>query len=125
MRAAHAFSPGLVAVPRGIGVARQGGGFGAVVGVEGNAHARGYIERVAVELERVVDCCTDLVCDPFGVLRRRDSRQQHHELVATDACGGVRFADALADARGHATQHMVSDGMAEAVVDRLDAVEVD
>jgi hypothetical protein len=59
-----------------------------------------------------------------GVLCAADVLEQHGELVATEARRGVARADALVQALRELQQHGVAGGVAEAVVDRLEVVEV-
>ena len=51
--------------------------------------------------------------------------EQHGEFVAAEARRGVRRARALRQAGGDGAQQVVAGGVADAVVDRLEAVEVD
>ena len=65
---------------------------------------------------------------PVGhLLRGRDVRvlEQHGELVAAQPGSGVTLPDRLADALGDALEQLVADGVAEAVVDVLEVVEVE
>ena len=50
---------------------------------------------------------------------------QHDELVATQPGNGVRRPDELPEASGHLHQQAVPGGMAEAVVDGLEIVQVE
>ena len=59
-----------------------------------------------------------------GVLCAADVLEQDGELVAAEAGGGVARADAGVQALGDLQQHRVAGGVAEAVVDRLEVVEV-
>ncbi len=52
-------------------------------------------------------------------------RQDERELVATQPRHGVGIAHALRQPLGGLPQHHVARGVAEAVVDRLEVVEVD
>ena len=56
---------------------------------------------------------------------RVDVLEQHGELVAAEARGGVAGADAGVEALGDGQQDLVAGGVAEAVVDRLEVVEVE
>ena len=58
---------------------------------------------------------------------RLDGRvvQQHRELVAAEPGRGVAGPDAAADPVGHRGQQLVAGLVAEAVVDRLEPVQVD
>ena len=51
--------------------------------------------------------------------------QEHDELVAAEAGDGVVGAGGAAEPLGHRLQEQVADGVAEAVVDVLEAVEVE
>jgi hypothetical protein len=51
--------------------------------------------------------------------------QQHRELVAAQPARGVPAAAAAANALGHLHEQLVTRGVAEAVVDRLEVVEVE
>jgi hypothetical protein len=66
-----------------------------------------------------------LARDGGEVLGVVDAGQQQDELVAAEPRDGVALAHALAEPRGDATQQGVADGVAKAVVDLLEAVEVD
>ena len=60
-----------------------------------------------------------------GVGGALDLRQHHHELVAADAADGVHHAQLPHQALGDLLQHLVAGGVAERVVDVLEAVQVD
>ena len=60
-----------------------------------------------------------------GLLAVAQILQQHHELVAAQARHDVAGAQALLQALGHFAQQRVAGLVAEAVVDELEAVEVD
>ena len=51
--------------------------------------------------------------------------REHDELVAADACDGVRFADDRLEAPRERLQNGVAGAVAADVVDVLEAVEVD
>ena len=70
--------------------------------------------------ERLLQPLVELV----GVLERRLG-QDHRELVAADAAGDVGRADDVADAVGRLGQDAVAGEVADAVVDRLEVVEVE
>ena len=65
--------------------------------------------------------------DPLGELRRAfevGARQHDRELLPAPPGRHVDLADALAQGVGELAEDCVADGVAEAVVDRLEAVEV-
>ncbi len=67
--------------------------------------------------------------DPLGELLQLtsapDARREHGDLLAAPACDDVGRPQALAEPAHDLDQHLVADGVAEAVVDRLEPVEVD
>ncbi|WP_244538702.1 ribbon-helix-helix domain-containing protein [Methylobacterium sp. ap11] len=50
---------------------------------------------------------------------------QHGEFLASEAAGGRRGRADLAQDLRHAADHLVADVVAEAIVDRLEVVDVD
>jgi hypothetical protein len=91
----------------------------------GRAQAGLDRDGAAVEAERLVQG----VEHPAGDRRRRlgvgDPLQQHGELVATQAGRGVGRAQAALEPPGRGHQQLVAGGVAEAVVDVLEVVQVD
>ena len=63
--------------------------------------------------------------DPLEQLARLEALDEHGELVAADARRRVGVADDGVDAIGEGDDHGVADVVAELVVDRLEAVEVE
>ena len=51
--------------------------------------------------------------------------EEDDELLSSVAADGVRLAEAAAQQGGQRREHAVTDGMAEAIVDGLEVVEVD
>ena len=67
-----------------------------------------------------------MISSPIAIACSRLVRlQQHGELVAAEPADRVVDARAVADPRGHRDEHRVAAGVAERVVDVLEAVEVD
>ena len=65
-------------------------------------------------------------CGEVGrVVHAVDVFAQHDELVAAEPRDGVGLAHRALDARGRLDEELVADGVAERVVHRLEAVEVD
>ena len=118
-------APGLGRVHGHVGVAEQ------LLGLVGagppGGHAQAGLDRdgAAVEAERLVQG----VEHPAGDRRRRlgvgDPLQQHRELVAAQAGRGVGRAQAALEPPGGRDQQLVAGGVAEAVVDVLEVVQVD
>ena len=83
----------------------------------GDGDGRGAFTRLAGQ---VADAAVDrLQCFPVG------SRQDHQEFVAAQAAEGVALAQALLDPGGHFLEHLVAGGVAQGVVDQLEAVQID
>ena len=96
-------------VPRGLTVAG------------GDADRRGDRDRVAgAEVERLAQHGQDPLGDQI-----RATDDEHDEFVAAEPADRVRLAQDALDPRRDHPQQLVADGMAERVVDALEAVEVD
>ena len=109
-----------------VGVADQLVGVGGGSGLgHRDAQAGADDDVVVVELERAGQRLEDPLGGLGGGLDVVDVLQQDRELVAAEAGGGVGGADAGRDPLGHLEQHPVAGGVAEAVVDGLEVVEVD
>ena len=90
-----------------------------------DAEAGADDDVVVIELERAGQCLEDPLGGLGGGLDVVHVLQQDRELVAAEARGGVGGTDARRDPLGHLEQHPVTGGVAEAVVDGLEVVEVD
>ena len=97
----------------------------AVLGEHCDAHAGRHEQLAPVDLHRHADGLAHFLRDVYRVLDAVDVGRQHHELVATHARHGIGFAQRALHARGHRLEHLVAHGVAEGVVDDLEAVEVD
>ena len=96
----------------------------SVVAADRDPDAGADEDLAALDLERLVHRLEDPVGD-LGDARLVDVLEQDDELVASEARGGVGGADAAEQpSRGLAQEH-VAGGVAEAVVDVLERVEVD
>ena len=60
-----------------------------------------------------------------GLVGAREVLEQNGELIAAESRGGVLGAQAGRQSLGGRAEQLVSDRMAEAVVDRLEVVEID
>ena len=54
-----------------------------------------------------------------------DADEQHGELVAAQPCRDVTGTETLSDSVGDRAKQLIAGGVAEAVVDRLEIVDVD
>ena len=120
----------LGAVHRVVGVAQQRVGIGLVDRVHGGADARGDGDRAGADAEAVGhgDVAHDAL-DRVAAFLQRGGAQQQHELIAAEprhrivAAGPV--AQRAAQALGQVDQQAVAGFVSEAVVDRLEVVEVE
>ena len=94
--------------------------------IDGDAGAGAGKDGGALEADRLVDAVEDALgdhVDVFAVLPA--PLQDHHELVAAEPHAEVGGAAGFAHALGGDHQHIVAGGVAERVVDLLEAVEVE
>ena len=116
---------GLHVVHRDVGVLEQRVGILAVGGIERYADAGGGADLVAGDIQRPPQLLDYLLGNDRGVLGLRQLGQQDGELVPAHAGQRVAAAQTGLQARGHALEQLVALGMAEGVVDQLEAIEVD
>ena len=114
----------LGAVERRVRVAQQRGGFVGVIGVEGNANAGrdlGAAARVGLARAQRLQDALRQASGRRGVL----AGHQDGELVAAEPRHHLGVVELGRDDAGDGLQHRVSGGVAEQVVDLLEAVEVE
>ena len=112
-------------VHRGIGILQQRGTVSAVVREAGHPDAAAQLHRVTAQVQRF----TDRVHQPFeGLAYRLVGRwliEQHdHEFVATQSHDGVGGPHGPGQARRHLDEQLVAHVVSEAVVDRLEVVQI-
>ena len=108
-----------------LGVAQQLLGVVDAGPADGRAQAGLDRDGAAVEAERLVEGVEDAGRDPAGGVDVGDPLQQHGELVPAQAGRGVAGAQASLEPPGRGHQQLVAGGVAEAVVDVLEVVQVD
>jgi hypothetical protein len=109
-----------------IGMAQQGFGVLLVARVERDADAGAEAQRLAIDRDRTRQPVPARAAGCRRIPRRLlQADQQDDELVAAEPGHGVVLAHRFADAARDFDQHAVANGMAKAVVDRLEAVEVE
>ncbi len=117
---------GLRLVQRQVGVLQQL--LGAVGKAGRNADAdrqHRLCERRLGQVDRLAQHVQDPLGDQLGQRVRADGVDDHHELVAAEAPDGVVVAQHRLQPRADLSQDLVAGVMAEAVVDLLEAVDVD
>ena len=110
-------------VHRGVGVAQQVGGRVAVLG-QRDADARPERHLDAADRERRDEGRGDALGDLVGVPWVRDVLEQERELVTAEPGHRVARPDRRAQPFADLLEHPVARGVPEAVVDRLEVVEV-
>ena len=116
---------GLGAVHGGVGVAQQVLRPLVLRGVDGDADAGGDEDLVAAEVDRRRELLVDALGDPDGVADVAPLVEQDGELVAADRATVSDGRRAASRAPEICDQQLVAHQMAEAVVDDLEAVEVE
>ena len=114
----------LGAVHGGVGIPEQLLRLLVGRGAERDADAHRAEDLVTADLERLAGHLVDAIGHHRGVLRRLHVVEQDGELVAAVAGEGVALAQAGLEALAHLDEKLVADLVPEAVVDRLEAIEV-
>ncbi len=116
---------GLRRIHRGVGIGDQRRRIERVERITGDADARADRDFVVVDAVRLGQRRKQAVRQTHRVFAQAQAAHQHGELVAADAAGDVERRKLLGDARGGRRQQAVADGVAVAVVDDLERVEID
>ncbi|MNM31227.1 hypothetical protein D3C81_417990 [compost metagenome] len=114
----------LGAVHGRIGILNQGVGVDAIVGIHGNADADRDRHFMALQVERLAHRFADLVDHAHGMLGAFGQHQDGGEFIAAEAADGIAHAQAVDQAAGKLAQQVVADGVAQRVIDVLEAVHV-
>ena len=122
--AERAAALGLGAIKRGVGIADQRRGVGAVDREDRDADAEAGAHRVAVDGDVVVDRREQPIGQGLGRGRLFAVGGDHDEFVAAEP-GQESAADGGLQARRQLAQQLVAGGMAVNVVDLLEPVEVE
>ena len=115
----------LGAVHREVGVAQQVVGVDPVLGIDADAGARAQDDLVVVGPARLGEAVEKPARHERGVVGAGEVLHEHDELVTPDARDEVGAAGPGSQPLGHRLQDGVAGGVAEPVVDRLEAVEVE
>ena len=115
---------GLGLVQREVGAFHQLVGVEPVVGRDRDADGDADMDRLVLQRRRMTDDLDQASCQPLRRLRLR-SALEHGEFVAAETRDGVVLADILLQPRRDPAQQPVAGGVAEAVVDGLEIVEVE
>src|SRR5579872_704091 len=119
-------SPGIFcAVHRGIGILDQRFRIAAVLWVNTDPNAAPDIERMSLDKKRLAQDLHKPLRRPCRIIDPLDVGKHQHELVTADSCNRVLFSSPLLQALCHVLQQKISDRMPEAIVDCLEAVEVE
>ncbi len=115
----------LGAVHRGIGVAQQQLGRDVAPAGECDTDARADPDRTIRQLERELQGVQDALRGPTRLIRSVQVVDEDRELVASEPGDGVEIAKRGAEALRDRDEQCVAGEVAEAVVDCLEAVEID
>ncbi|MCY1549297.1 hypothetical protein D9M68_854580 [compost metagenome] len=96
-----------------------------VLGIERHADTDGHHESLGAIQHRLRQLGEQACGNLAGVLFGIGAANQHGELIAAQACHVIAAAHVLAQAFGDYLQHQVAGVVAEAIVDRLEVIEVD
>src|SRR3712207_5546303 len=107
----------------GLGQELVGGGGGR--GRVGDADAGADEHLTLAGAEPALHLLDDPVGDGLDLVLAGHVLEQHGELVAAEPGRRVRDAEAVQEPAGHAGEELVAGGVAEAVVDPLEVVEVE
>ena len=108
-------SPFFISAVGGLAVGRR----------HGDADAGAELDHLAVDRERRLHRLDDALGNGRGVAVTGDRRQEQGELVAAEAGEEIGLARRAPEPCRGLLQHLVADGVAMRVVDRLEVVEVD
>ncbi|MNF77364.1 hypothetical protein D3C84_595060 [compost metagenome] len=122
-------APFLGVVHRRIGVFHKLAEFIAVLRAEGNADTGRDEELAVLQHEGFDQAGEDRLGHMDGAVQGhfagRPRLQQQGEFVAPHAGHGIVVMHAVEQACGHVLEHAITGGMAQRVVDRLEAIEVE
>ena len=108
-----------------VGVAQQHLGGDDPIEVVGDPDAADDLQRAPLEQHRLGQELTDAGADLHRLRRRRNLFQDDGELVATEAGQGVGRPQHPLDAPGQLDEELVPGRVTDAVVDQLEAIQVD
>ena len=110
---------------RGVGGAEQRGRIAPVLGEGRGAAAHTDRELAAIDDDRPLKEAHQAARAPLDLVDRARERKHQRELIATQTRDEARFAAYLSQSLADAHQHPVAELVTEAVVDRLEVVEVE
>jgi len=80
---------------------------------------------VPIDVEWILERTSEALGKPFGVLIAFGPDLENHEFIAAEPRDHVAGPDDSLEPRGNFLEQLVTDRMAERVVDRLESVEID
>ncbi len=112
-------------VERDVGLAQQVCRIGVGAARDGDADGGADMDLVAHQAEGLAELAEQALAEFLGGAEALDVEDDDGEFVAAQSRDGVDLADRVFEARGSLADQLVAAGMAERVVDRLEAIEVD
>ena len=108
----------------GIGIAQQGMGVMAILGIEADAYADTERELELLHMQRFPQCLLQTLHAVHGALRLLQGLHHHGKFITAKAGKGILFPYRASQPLGDLLQHLVAHGMTETVVDLLELIEV-
>lgn len=115
----------LMGVHGGVGGVLQGFLVGAVFGIDGESDAGRAMNEMAVQLEGLVETALEANGNLVGISPAAEDGDEHDELVAANPGENIIAAQLEFHAMRHFLQVEVTDAMAVAVIDLLEAIEIE
>src|SRR5437763_5847713 len=115
----------LGAVHGGVGARDQGVYGRSIAREERDADTGGDVDVDAVQPHRGFHLLDRPFADLDRFRLRHGSPEQDHELIASQACGGIHGANRVTEALRDLAQQFIARPVPEGVVDELESVEVD
>src|SRR5690554_2985821 len=108
-----------------VGVAQQGVGIQAALGIQGHAHGGGNAVALALNLERLLEALADLPEQMNDIIDIVDLLLAHHKLVTAGIGHQHQLVAEAVQPFRHANQQLVAKLVAESIVEHLEAVKVE
>ena len=112
-------------IKRNVGIAHQPLGGVAMVGEGGDPEAGAHLDLLLVDHERCFQRREHAARHLIGGVKLGDTLLEQRELVAAESGPGIAGASEATQTSGDLSQQRIARGMAEAIVDLLELVEVE
>ncbi len=110
---------------RAVGLSQHLPALFSVVRKEADPDAGGHPDRMALDLERLLQDFQRALGRAFGIPSVLHIVQDQRELVAADACQRVRLPEARFHPLRHLAEEYVAHAVTQAVIDQLESIQID